>query len=170
MSENWIDDLDNKFDQIEAAQRGSFGVIPAKAKVRVRVTSQKFDYSRQKNTPGVKVVLEVGDGDYVGKKIWHDFWLTEKNLPYLKRDLATLGFTGKLSTLAQETNTDLIGLGAEITVDVEEYEAQNKETGQYEKRQKNKVAFWNTHWTPPQESATPEPDDLYDGPEIEPPF
>jgi hypothetical protein len=164
-----MNDLDSMFERVEAAQKGSFGVIPAKTKVKVKVIEQKFAYSSQKNTPGVKVVLEVGDGDYAGKRIWHDFWLTEKNLPFLKRDLATLGFDGKLSTLASETCQSLIGLGAEVTVDVEEYEAKNKETGQYEKRQKNRVAFWNNHWSPPQDAVEETPSEDA-GAEMEPPF
>lgn len=159
-------DLDDAFDRAEAASKGSGGgVIPDKTKVKVRVIEQKFFYSSQKNTPGVKVVLEVGEGDYGGRKIWHDFWLTEKNIPYLKRDLATLGFTGKLSSLAQGASTDLIGMGAEITVAIEEYESQNKETGELEKRSKNRVAFWNGHWSPPQEEQP-----VDDGTDMEVPF
>lgn len=164
-SEGWMKELDTLFERTEAASRGSFGVIPDKTRVKVRVTSQKFDYSINKGTPGVKVVLEVAEGEYESKKIWHDFWLTEKNLPYLKRDLATLGYAGKLTILAQESCVELIGLGAEITVTVEEYEAQNKETGELEKRSKNKVAFWNSHWSPPQEDQP-----VDDGSDMEVPF
>ena len=44
-------------------------------------------------TPGYKLTLEVVEGDYTGRRCWHDFWLSPAALPMSKRDLAKLGIT-----------------------------------------------------------------------------
>jgi hypothetical protein len=33
----------------------------------------------------------VADGDFKGRKIWHTLWLSEKAVPYSKRDLKKFG-------------------------------------------------------------------------------
>jgi hypothetical protein len=44
-------------------------------------------------TPGYKLTLEVTEGEFAGRRTWHDFWLTEAALPMTKRDLAKIGVT-----------------------------------------------------------------------------
>ena len=34
-----------------------------------------------KSTPGYKIEFEILDGDYRGRKLWHDCWLTPAALP-----------------------------------------------------------------------------------------
>jgi hypothetical protein len=104
---------------------------------------QKFVQVGQKQTPVCKVTFEVvSPKEYAGErpsKIWHDFWMTVPNVSYLKRDLKILGWDGdRISILSQSDNASLIGLGADVTVGVEEYE--NKDG---EKRTKNTIKFFN---------------------------
>jgi hypothetical protein len=45
----------------------------------------------KKRTPGYKLTLEVTAGDYKGRKLWWDTWLTPAAIPLSKRDLAKIG-------------------------------------------------------------------------------
>jgi hypothetical protein len=48
-------------------------------------------FSSRGGTPGYKLMLEVSEGDYEGRHVWHDLWLTPAALPMTKRDLAKIG-------------------------------------------------------------------------------
>lgn len=49
--------------------------------------------AKTKGTAGYKLTFEVLHGDYKGRKVWHDIWLTPAALPLAKRDLAKIGVT-----------------------------------------------------------------------------
>src|SRR5262245_58774243 len=57
-----------------------------------RVVEGKLGHA-QTGTPGYQLTFEVLEGDYKGRRIWHDLWLTEAALPLTKRDLGKLGIT-----------------------------------------------------------------------------
>lgn len=42
-------------------------------------------------TPGYSLCFRVIEGDYMGRKVWHDMFLTPAALPLAKRDLIKLG-------------------------------------------------------------------------------
>ena len=44
-------------------------------------------------TPGYKVTLKVKEGAFAGRFVWHDFYLSEKALPYTLRALTKIGIT-----------------------------------------------------------------------------
>jgi hypothetical protein len=44
-------------------------------------------------TPGYKMTFEVVEGEYAGRRCWHDIWLTPAALAMAKRDLAKIGVT-----------------------------------------------------------------------------
>jgi hypothetical protein len=46
-------------------------------------------------TPGFKLVFRVIDGDFAGRLVWHDIWLTAAAMPMAKSELAKLGITAK---------------------------------------------------------------------------
>jgi hypothetical protein len=56
-----------------------------------RILSGELFSSRQRTTPGYKLTLEVTEGEYTGRYVWHDLWLTPAALPMTKRDLAKIG-------------------------------------------------------------------------------
>jgi hypothetical protein len=58
-----------------------------------RVLSGELFNSKQRSTPGYKLTLEVTKGEFEGRRVWHDFWLTAAALPMTKRDLAKIGMT-----------------------------------------------------------------------------
>jgi hypothetical protein len=50
-------------------------------------------WTSKNGTPGYKLTLEVTEGEYEGRRIWADFWLTPAALPMTKRDLTKIGIT-----------------------------------------------------------------------------
>jgi hypothetical protein len=59
----------------------------------LRVLNGELFSSRQRGTPGFKLTCEVAEGEFEGRYVWHDVWLTGPALPMAKRDLAKLGIT-----------------------------------------------------------------------------
>lgn len=50
-------------------------------------------FNAKKGTPGYKLAFEVIEGEHVGRKCWHDVWLSEPALPMARRDLGKIGVT-----------------------------------------------------------------------------
>src|SRR5262245_38600565 len=82
------DRIERAWDESQAA--GDFAPIPA-AEVIATIVSGELFLSRSKGTPGYKVTYEVLEGEYAGRRFWHDLWLTEAAMPMTKRDLLKLG-------------------------------------------------------------------------------
>jgi len=47
--------------------------------------------SRQKGTPGLRWHLEVTEGTYAGRRVYHECWMTQAALPMSMRDLGKIG-------------------------------------------------------------------------------
>jgi hypothetical protein len=80
---------------------------------RCRVVSGKLFESRNGN-PGYKVTLQVANGDHVGRKLWHEVYLTQAALPMAKRDLGKLGIT-ELAQLERPLPTGIL-LDVKVTI------------------------------------------------------
>lgn len=50
-------------------------------------------FEARTGTQGFKVTLKVREGELAGRLVWHDYYLTEKALPYTLRALAKIGIT-----------------------------------------------------------------------------
>jgi hypothetical protein len=50
-------------------------------------------FTSKKETPGYKLTLEVKEGEFAGRRLWWDCWLSEAAIPLAKRDLERLGVT-----------------------------------------------------------------------------
>ena len=83
-------DFNDRWNATAAA--GEFGPVPRGVYV-CHATKGELESSRSKSTPGYKVEFTVIDGDFQGRKLWLDCWLTPAALPQSKRDLAKLGIT-----------------------------------------------------------------------------
>jgi len=57
-----------------------------------RIVGGDLETSRNA-TPGYKLTFSVLAGEYAGRKIWHDIWLTAAAMPMAKRDLHKIGIT-----------------------------------------------------------------------------
>ena len=81
------DALAKQWKDTEAAK--DLGPLPPGEFV-FRILSGELSTSKQ-GTPGFKMTLEVTEGEFEGRCVWHDFWLTPAALPMTKRDLAKIG-------------------------------------------------------------------------------
>jgi hypothetical protein len=81
-------DFHNNWNSTQAADE--FGPLPP-GQYTARILSGELFNAKRNNTPGYKLALEVTEGDYEGRRLWLDFWLTPAALPMTKRDLAKIG-------------------------------------------------------------------------------
>lgn len=82
-------------------------------------------------TKGFKIFLEILDPEFVkadkenvktrGQVVEHVFWVTQKNLPYLKRDIASI-LGRELKSLNELTTTTWAGLTCEVGIKHEVYQ------------------------------------------------
>ena len=82
--------FNSQWDATEAA--GDFGPVP-RGEYVCHVTKGELESSRTNRTPGYKVEFTILDGDFKGRKLWLDCWLTPAALAQSKRDLGKLGIT-----------------------------------------------------------------------------
>ena len=80
--------FNSQWDATEAA--GDFGPVP-RGEYVCHVTKGDLESSRSKATPGYKVEFTILDGEFKGRKVWLDCWLTPAALAQSKRDLGKLG-------------------------------------------------------------------------------
>lgn len=71
-----------------------------------RIVSGELETSRQ-GTPGYRLTFEISEGEFVGRRLWHDLWLTAAALPMTKRDLAKIGIS-KPEQLEQPVPTGIV--------------------------------------------------------------
>lgn len=90
LSNNGDDELKKLFDETEAA--GEMGPLPPGEYV-AHILAGELETSRTNATPGYKLTFSVIEGEFAGRRFWHDCWLTPAALPQTKRDLAKLGVT-----------------------------------------------------------------------------
>lgn len=74
------------------AAAGEFGPVPRGIYV-CHATKGELESSHLKRTPGYKLEFTIIEGDFKGRRLWNDLWLTPAALPASKRDLAKLGIT-----------------------------------------------------------------------------
>lgn len=90
ISNNGNDDFANLWNQTKAADE--MGPIPPGEYI-THIVGGELEASRTKRTPGYKLTFQVIEGDFKGRRLWLDCWLTPAALPQTKRDLAKLGVT-----------------------------------------------------------------------------
>jgi hypothetical protein len=74
-----------------AQAAGDFSPLPG-GEYPARIVTGLLDTARS-GTLGFKLTFEVTDGEFAGRKFWHDIWLTAAAMPMSKRDLLKLGIT-----------------------------------------------------------------------------
>lgn len=82
--------FNDQWNATEAA--GDFRPVP-RGEYVCHVTKGELESSRSKGTPGYGIEFTILDGDFKGRKLWHDCWLTPAALAQSKRDLGKLGIT-----------------------------------------------------------------------------
>lgn len=71
---------------------GEFVPVP-RGEYVCHVTKGEAKEIGSKETPTYQIEFTVIDGEYAGRRLWHDCWLTDAAWPYSKRDLGKLGIT-----------------------------------------------------------------------------
>lgn len=84
-----LESIKSAWQNTEAAGDFSSEPIPA-GTYDARLIAGELFQSRH-GTPGYKLTFEIAEGDYTGRRCWHDLWLTPAAMPMTKRDLAKLG-------------------------------------------------------------------------------
>ena len=90
---------------------GDFGPVP-RGEYECHVTKGELETSRLNRTPGYKVEFTILDGEFRGRKLWLDCWLTPAALAQSKRDLGKLG----ISTPEQMEQPLPRGIRCKVTV------------------------------------------------------
>jgi hypothetical protein len=80
--------FNNTWNMTAAAD--DYGPLPP-GTFTVRILSGELFQSKRNGTPGYKLTCQVTAGDYEGRRLWLDFWLSPAALPMTKRDLAKIG-------------------------------------------------------------------------------
>ena len=83
------EELTRAWRDTEAA--GDFEPLPAGVYVAHVVRGELFTAGT--GTPGFKITFRVAEGEYEGRHVWHDVWLTPAAMAMAKRDLGKLGIT-----------------------------------------------------------------------------
>lgn len=83
------DDIRDLWNTTDAA--GEMGPLPAGEYI-ADIIGGELETSRMNRTPGYKLTFSVVEPvEFVGRRFWHDCWLTAAALPQTKRDLAKIG-------------------------------------------------------------------------------
>jgi hypothetical protein len=102
-----MNDLHELWNETEAA--AEFAPVPADC-YPCRLVAGQLGRSRH-GTPVFRLTFEILEGEYDGRRIWHNVWLTEAAMPYAKRDLGKLGITS-----LKQLESPLPRLRCEVTV------------------------------------------------------
>ena len=119
-----LKELDEEWQETEAAEEGSFEPLPEDDYECIVVDAEMVKSSN--DNIGLNVQFEVLNGDHEGRHVYHTFWLTEKNLPYVKRDLAILGYEAKTASELMKAKGALMHKKAVLRVGQEEYEGRTR--------------------------------------------
>ena len=117
-------ELDEEWRETEAAEEGSFEPLP-EGDYKCMVMDAQLIKSSNDNL-GLNVQFKVLEGEHEGRHVWHSFWLTQKNIPYVKRDLAILGYEAKTASDLMRAKAHLVNKKAILRVGVEEYEGRTR--------------------------------------------
>ena len=88
----------NDWNNVKAA--GDFGPLPPGTYV-CHISKGELATSRRKLTPCYTVTFSVIEGEFVGRLLWHEIWLTDAAKPQAKRDFEKLGINDPERQLEQ---------------------------------------------------------------------
>ncbi len=86
--------LATAWDSTTAADE--FGPLPTGEYI-AKIIAGELTTSKRNETPSYRLAFKVVEGDFVGRRFWHNLWLTSAALSMTKRDLLKIG----VASLAQ---------------------------------------------------------------------
>jgi hypothetical protein len=112
--------FDQEWKEAQPAEEGSFDPIPP-GNYDCIVVDAKLTESMSGNI-GLNVQFEVLNGEYEGRYIYHTFWVTSKNIPYVKRDMGILGYSPNSAADLINAQRQIMSKKASLNVGQEEYD------------------------------------------------
>ena len=98
-------DFFNNWNDVKAAD--SFGPLPPGTYVCHIVKGEPGE-SRRKQTPCYTLTFRVIEGEFVGRFLWHEIWLTDAAKAIAKREFDKLGFNDPKRQMRQPIPPDRI--------------------------------------------------------------
>ena len=84
------DDEIINMSEIDTSGGGDYELLP-RGKYPVIVDEAEFSFAKKTGNPMITLRLEVSEGEYANRKLWHRLVLTKKNLQGVKRELERIG-------------------------------------------------------------------------------
>ncbi|RLT21494.1 MAG: hypothetical protein DWI29_01885 [Planctomycetota bacterium] len=103
----------NNWTDVKAAD--DFGPIPPGTYV-CHITKGELATSRRKQTPCYTLTFRVIEGDFVGRLLWHEIWLTLAAKAQAKRDFDKLSFTDPERQVEQPIPPDRIRCRVKVVI------------------------------------------------------
>lgn len=103
---------------VPSAEPGSGPVPEGEYLVLVDGAEQR---TSQQGTPGMNLTLKILGGEFDGRKVWDDLWITQAALPYVLHRMQCLGTPIPQGDFELEPRA-LIGRKAKITVKHKDYQ------------------------------------------------
>lgn len=115
-----LKEFDREWKDTEPAQEGVFDPLPPGSYEAILIDASLTESST--GTVGLNCQFEVTKGDHEGRYLFHTFWVTGKNLPYVKRDMGVLGYSPASAADLVNAKRHLMNKKAVLSVGQEEYE------------------------------------------------
>ena len=112
--------FDKELRETAPAEEGSFEPLPP-GDYEGLVIDAKLTESTS-GTVGLNTQFEVTKGEHEGRYVYHTFWVTSKNIPYVKRDIGMLGCTLNSSADIVNAQKQIMNKKVILHVGHEEYE------------------------------------------------
>ncbi len=139
-----LKEFDRDWKESKTAEEGSYDPIPPGDYEGI-VIDAKLTESQGGNV-GLNTQFEVTKGEHEGRYIYHTFWVTSKNIPYVKRDMGMLGYSP--NSAADLVNAKRFIMNRRIILHVGQEE--------YEGKMRNKVRGFSKIEDIPLKAESPE--------------
>ena len=112
--------FDREWKEADPAEEGSYEPLPPGDYEGI-VIDAKLTESQGGNV-GLNTQFEVTQGEQEGRYIYHTFWVTSKNIPYVKRDMGMLGYSPNSAADLVNAKRHIMNTRVILHVGQEEYE------------------------------------------------
>ncbi len=107
--------FDDAFNGAAIPERKGPAPLPDGAYI-ARIDNIQLKHSKTSPAPVIELELLIHEGEFAKRRLWKNLAITANSLQYVKRDLAIMGFTSKLSDFEDVTKVSflldtLLGIG-----------------------------------------------------------
>jgi len=113
--------FDQEWKESQPAEEGSFDPLLPPGNYDCLVVDSHLTESMSGNI-GLNVQFEALKGDFEGRYLYHTFWVTTKNIPYVRRDMGILGYSPSSASDLINAQKQIMNRKASLNVGQEEYD------------------------------------------------